>query len=90
MVQTKDKSTKSPKKVMETRSKKDNKSLKKNSDSDSSDDDDDMSTHSDSESEEEMDMQEYRKFVQKIFPSKYLKNKIKLRIKNKNWKVPEI
>ena len=77
MVQTKDKSTKSPKKVMETRSKKDNKRLKKNNDSDSSDNDDDISTHSDSESEEEMDMQEYRKFVQKIFPSKYLKNKIK-------------
>ena len=56
MVHTKDKSTKSPKKVMETRSKKDNKRLKKNVDSDSSDNDDDMSTHSDSESEDEMDI----------------------------------
>jgi len=87
MVHTKDKSTKSPKKVMETRSKKDNKRLKKNSDSDSSDNDDDMSTHSDSESEEEMDMHEYRKFVQKIFPSKYLKNKIKEGEKEKTNKV---
>ena len=87
MVHTKDKSTKSPKKVMETRSKKDNKRLKKNSDSDSSDNDDDMSTHSDSESEEEMDMHEYRKFVQKIFPSKYLKNKIKEGEKEKNNKI---
>jgi ATP-dependent Lon protease len=77
MVHSKDKSTKSPKKIMETRSKKDNKRLKKGDSSDSSDNDDDMSTHSDSESEEEMDMHEYRKFVQKIFPSKYLKNKIK-------------
>ena len=87
MVQTKDKSTKSPKKVMETRSKKDNKRLKKSDSSDSSDNDDDMSTHSDSESEEEMDMNEYRKFVQKIFPSKYLKNKIKECDKEKNNKM---
>ena len=77
MVQTKDKSSKSAKKTYNTRSKKDDKVLKKNTDSDSSDNDDDMSTHSDSDSEEEMDMHEYRKFVQKIFPSKYLKNKIK-------------
>src|SRR6056300_1643718 len=87
MVHTKDKSTKSPKNIMETRSKKDNKRLKKNDGSDSSDNDDDMSTHSDSESEEEMDMNEYRKFVQKIFPSKYLKNKIKEGDKEKNNKM---
>ena len=87
MVQTKDKSTKSPKNIMETRSKKDNKRLKKSDSSDSSDNDDDMSTHSDSESEEEMDMNEYRKFVQKIFPSKYLKNKIKEGDKEKNNKM---
>ena len=87
MVQTKDKSTKSPKNIMETRSKKDNKRLKKSDSSDSSDNDDDMSTHSDSESEEEMDMNEYRKFVQKIFPSKYLKNKIKECDKEKNNKM---
>ena len=72
---------------METRSKKDNKRLKKSDSSDSSDNDDDMSTHSDSESEEEMDMNEYRKFVQKIFPSKYLKNKIKECDKEKNNKM---
>lgn len=72
---------------METRSKKDNKRLKKGDSSDSSDNDDDMSTHSDSESEEEMDMNEYRKFVQKIFPSKYLKNKIKQGDKEKNSKI---
>ena len=87
MVHTKDKSTKSPKNIMETRSKKDNKRLKKSDSSDSSDNDDDMSTHSDSESEEEMDMNEYRKFVQKIFPSKYLKNKIKEGDKEKNNKM---
>ena len=87
MVQTKDKSTKSPKNIMETRSKKDNKRLKKSDSSDSSDNDDDMSTHSDSESEEEMDMNEYRKFVKKIFPSKYLKNKIKEGDKEKNNKM---
>lgn len=87
MVHTKDKSTKSPKNIMETRSKKDNKRLKKGDSSDSSDNDDDMSTHSDSESEEEMDMNEYRKFVQKIFPSKYLKNKIKQGDKEKNSKI---
>jgi|UniRef100_A0A6C0CK67 ATP-dependent Lon protease len=87
MVHTKDKSKKSAKMSMETRSKKDNKNLKKNDDSDSSDNDDDMSTHSDSESEEEMDMNEYRKFVQKIFPSKYLKNKIKECDKEKNSKI---
>jgi ATP-dependent Lon protease len=87
MVHTKDKSTKSPKNIMETRSKKDNKRLKKSDSSDSSDNDDDMSTHSDSESEEEMDIHEYRKFVQKIFPSKYLKNKIKEGDKEKNNKI---
>ena len=87
MVHTNDKSTKSPKNIMETRSKKDNKRLKKGDSSDSSDNDDDMSTHSDSESEEEMDMNEYRKFVQKIFPSKYLKNKIKQGDKEKNSKI---
>ena len=87
MVHTKDKSTKSPKNIMETRSKKDNKRLKKSDSSDSSDNDDDMSTHSDSESEEEMDIHEYRKFVQKIFPSKYLKNKIKEGDKEKNNKM---
>ncbi len=77
MVHNKDKLTKSSKKVMKYHSKKDNTRLKKNNDSDSSDNDDDISIHSDSESEEEMDIHEYRKFLQKIFPSKYLKNKIK-------------
>jgi ATP-dependent Lon protease len=43
---------------------------KKNQDSDSDD-------GKDSESEEEMDMHEFRKYVQKIFPSKHLEKKIK-------------
>ena len=70
--------TKSAKKSSyKTRSKsnEDNKKLKKHNDSDS---DNDMSTHSDSEEDcDEMDMHEYRKFLGKMFPSKYLKNKIK-------------
>jgi len=62
--------------------------LKNGEESDSSSDEDLVSTHSDSdndseeweegdEEEEEMDMQEYRKFLNKIFPSKFLKEKIK-------------
>ena len=37
----------------------------------------DESIYSDEESEAEMDQHEYRKFLQKIFPSKHLENKIK-------------
>ena len=38
---------------------------------------DDESIYSDEEEEEEMDVQEYRKFLKDIFPSKHLDNKIK-------------
>ena len=79
---------KSPKKkTYKTRSKsKDQeKKLKKHNDSDS---DDDISIHSDSEEEaeveEEMDIHEYRKFLQQIFPSNFLKEKIKKGEKIKN------
>jgi len=83
------KSSKSSKRAYNTRSfDNEDRKVKKNVDSDSSEDDGDNSTHSDSEEEEEepeeMDMQEYRKFVQKIFPSKFLKEKIKtINAKNK-------
>ena len=56
------------------------KKLKKNKDSDDSDSggDDNTSVKSDSDSEDDaMDMHEYRKFISKIFPSKYMTNKIK-------------
>ena len=42
-----------------------------------SSDDDDSSFYTDDDSENEMDVQEYRKFLNKIFPSKHLDNKIK-------------
>jgi ATP-dependent Lon protease len=77
MGRTSDKSTKANNKYYDTRSKHNN--LKRNTDSDSSDD---LSSFSDSNSEEEeMDMHEYRKMVQKIFPSKFMKNKIKAGVK---------
>ncbi|MDC1321264.1 AAA family ATPase [Flavobacteriaceae bacterium] len=61
--------------MRDTRVKKNGKELKRNEDSDSSDDN---SVRSDSESDEEqMNMHEYRKFVNKIFPSKFLTKKIK-------------
>ena len=70
------KSNNQSRRVYNTRSSKMEQKLKKNSESDSSDNDD-ASTHSGSESEEDaMDVHEYRKFLQKIFPSKNLKNKI--------------
>ena len=69
------KNSKSSKKMRETRIKKNGKELKRNEESDSSDEN---SSRSDSESDEEqMNMHEYRKFVNKIFPSKFLTNKIK-------------
>jgi ATP-dependent Lon protease len=83
------KNTKPSKRTYRTRSNSmnDERKLKKSADSDSSSEEEDvMSTHSDSDSDEEddgeeeegeMDMQEYRKFVSKIFPSKFLKEKIK-------------
>ena len=39
--------------------------------------DDDNESFIESDEEEEMDNQEYRKFISKIFPSKYISNKIK-------------
>jgi ATP-dependent Lon protease len=61
--------------VYNTRSSKQDKKLKKNEESDSSDDD--ISTHSGSESDDDvMDSHEYRKFLNKMFPSTNLKNKI--------------
>uniref|UniRef100_A0A6C0E279 ATPase AAA-type core domain-containing protein n=1 Tax=viral metagenome TaxID=1070528 RepID=A0A6C0E279_9ZZZZ len=48
---------------------------KKKYNKDSSDEDSDY--HS-SDSEEEMDMHEYRKFLHQLFPSKHLKNKVKM------------
>ena len=85
------KNTKSSKRTYRTRSNSMNeeRKLKKSADSDSSSEEEDvMSSHSDSDSDDEeeddgeeeageMDMQEYRKFVSKIFPSKFLKEKIK-------------
>jgi ATP-dependent Lon protease len=69
------KNNKSSKKVYNTRSSKQDKKLKKNEESDSSDDD--ISTHSGSESDDDvMDSHEYRKFLNKMFPSTNLKNKI--------------
>jgi ATP-dependent Lon protease len=44
--------------------------------SESSDDDSDESSYEEEEEEEEMDSHEYRKFLQKIFPSKHLGDKI--------------
>ena len=70
------KNNKSSKKSYNTRSMKQDKKLKKNEESDSSDNDDE-SIHSESDEEEEaMDSHEYRKMLQKIFPSTNLKNKI--------------
>ncbi len=46
---------------------------KKNQDSDSDND----NTNSDDEQDDNMDVHEYRKFIQKIFPSKHLNKKIK-------------
>ena len=39
--------------------------------------DDDASFYTDDDSENEMDIQEYRKFLKKMFPSKHLDKKIK-------------
>ena len=68
-----------------------NKKLKKNKESDSDDSGNDGDSYSiGSDSDEEMDMVEYRKMLNKIFPSKYMKNKVKntqeLTNKDKNKK----
>ena len=54
-----------------------NKSEPKRRCNDESSSSSDESIYSDEESEAEMDQHEYRKFLQKIFPSKHLENKIK-------------
>jgi ATP-dependent Lon protease len=61
------------------KNKKQDEKNKKKKHNESSDDDDDESYYpsEESEIEEEMDSHEYRKFLQQIFPSKYLDNKIK-------------
>ena len=70
------KTNKSSKKTYIKRSMKQDRKLKKNEESDSSDEDD-ASNHSGSDSEGEvMDTHEYRKFLNKIFPSTNLKNKV--------------
>jgi len=59
---------------------------------DTSDSEDDSEYDPNEESEEEMDQHEYRKFLAKIFPSKYLNNKIKdgEKIKKVSRKVEEV
>ena len=61
------------------KNKKQDEKNKKKKNIESSDDDDDESYYpsDESEIEEEMDSHEYRKFLQKIFPSKFLDTKIK-------------
>ena len=74
------------KKKYNTRSTSQAKKLKKNMDSDSNEDDDDSKSIYSDESEEEedsnMNMHEYRHFLSKIFPSKYMSKKVKSEEKN--------
>ena len=88
---SKEQNMKSPKKsCYNTRSKAkeqyNNKKLKNHKDSDSSDNDKSIysSDSDENDDDEEMDMHEYRKYISKIFPSKFLTNKIKNDEKNKN------
>jgi len=77
---TRDSSNKLSKKEQVKRSnKKADASLKKKKNSNS-----DSDNENNSESEEEMDMHEFRKYVQKIFPSKHMDKKIKAGEKLKN------
>ena len=74
---TNKKETKNTKK---TDKKKEEVARRRKSNKDSDDDSGDeysTSTYSDEEEEEEMDIHEYRKFISKIFPSKYINKKIK-------------
>ena len=68
-----DKQIKNSKSVKKTTVNKNEPKRRCNEESSSSDE----SIYSDEESEAEMDQHEYRKFLQKIFPSKHLENKIK-------------
>ena len=79
----KEQSTKAGTKKYQTRSSGPVGKLKKNEESDSSgEEDDNNSCNGDSESEgENMDMHEYRKMISKIFPSKFMTNKVKTEAK---------
>jgi len=80
----KEQSTKAGTKKYQTRSSGPVGKLKKNEESDSSsgEEDDNNSCNGDSESEDEnMDMYEYRKMISKIFPSKFMTNKVKTEAK---------
>ena len=80
----KEQSTKAGTKKYQTRSSGPVGKLKKNEESDSSsgEEDDNNSCNGDSESEDEnMDMHEYRKMISKIFPSKFMTNKVKTEAK---------
>ena len=74
---TNKKETKNTKKIDK---KKEEIARRRKSNKDSDDDSGDeysTSTYSDEEEEEEMDIHEYRKFITKMFPSKYMNKKIK-------------
>jgi ATP-dependent Lon protease len=71
-----DNQTKMSKKELSKSSKKKEELRKKKSNEDSSSSDND-SFYTEDEDEDEMDVNEYRKFLSKIFPSKHLDNKIK-------------
>ena len=74
----KEQSTKTGTKKYQTRSSGPVAKLKKNEESDSSSGEDDDNNNGDSESDDEtMDMHEYRKMISKIFPSKFMANKVK-------------
>ena len=71
-----DNQTKMSKKELSKSSKKKEELRKKKSNEESSSSDND-SFYTEDEDEDEMDVQEYRKFLSKMFPSKHLDNKIK-------------
>jgi ATP-dependent Lon protease len=74
---TRDSQTKLSNKEQIKRSKKQVENNKKKKKVESSDSDDNDYIENETESDDEMDVHEYRKFISKIFPSKYLNNKIK-------------
>ena len=86
---TRDNQTKVSKREQAKRSKKNedkNLKRKKIADSDSDENDEDYTTENEND---ELDVHEYRKFLKKIFPSKYLDKKIKEGEKNKKSKKDE-
>ena len=72
---TKETKTQMTKSESKRRSKRIEENTRKKYNKDSSDEDSDYNS---SDSEEEMDMHEYRKFLHQLFPSKNLKNKVKM------------